>query len=169
MANGHSNSTLGGTRSNARDLFSARRGQVSPAVYGMGQQMGVGGYIGGGYHEGCYVAYGPYGAPCCQITNNGWYGGVTPLTGCTAGGGDYAAWYADNAIGGAQGQNTMAHKFTCSKCHSPHAAAWPALMVHNCVDTTWGTPTNNPQDLRAVNCHRKTSTADGWHKLAPGQ
>jgi hypothetical protein len=169
MVNGHSNSTLGGTRSNASDIFSARRGQVSPAVYGMGNQMGVGSYIGGGYHEGCYAAYGAYGAPCCMITNDGWYGGVSPLTGCSAGGGDYAGWYTDNAIGGAQGQDTMAHKFTCSKCHTPHAAGLPALLVHNCVDAVLGTPANNPQDLRAVNCHRKTSTADGWHKLAPGQ
>ncbi len=172
MVNGHSNSTLGGTVQgpNARDIFSARRGLAPPASFGMGQQMNVGSSLGGGYHEGCYSIYGAYSGGCCLIYNDGWYGGVSPLTGsCTLGGGDYAGWYADNTIGGAQGANTMAHKFTCSKCHTPHAAGLPALLVHNCVDTVLGTPSNDPRDLRAVNCHRKTSAADGWHRLAPGQ
>ncbi len=169
MVNGHSNSTLGGTRSNARDIFSASRGQVSPAVLGMGQQMGVGGGACLGSNYRACVAAGDVCNACCVIGNQGWYGGVTPLTGCAAGGGDYANWYTDGMIGGAQGPGSMAHKFTCSKCHTPHAAGLPALLVHNCIDATLGTPANNPQDLRAVNCHRKTSAADGWHRLTPGQ
>jgi hypothetical protein len=168
MVNGHSNSTLGGTRTNAKNVFDASRGRVYPAVGGMAQQM----YVGSGASIS-YPAYhcAPCGGPCCcVITTNGWYGGVTlPVQGLCAVNGDYAGWYTDNAIGGAQGPGSMAHKFTCSKCHTPHAAGLPALLVHNCVDTGLATPAVGTTDLRAVNCHRKTSTADGWHRLAPGQ
>ena len=164
MVNGHSNSTLGGSRLTPSDIFSGNRGYSC----GMGQQMCAGGNpcLDGPYGS-CY----PAGCVCCTVTNDGWYGGVNPpnVGACVGGTGDYANWYGTGTIGGAQGANSMAHKFTCSKCHTPHAAALPALLTHNCVDTTLGTPSNNPQDLRAVNCHRKTTPADGWHKLAPGQ
>ncbi|HWS15001.1 MAG TPA: hypothetical protein VN450_02305 [Candidatus Methylomirabilis sp.] len=168
MVNGHSNSTLGGTRSNARDIFSASRGQVSPAVCGMGQQMCAGGEpCLGNYYRACVPACGA----CCTVLNDGWYGGVNPpnLNTCTGFDGDYANWYGTGTIGGAKGAASMAHKFTCSKCHTPHASGLPVLLVHNCVDTVLSNPANNPQDLRAVNCHRKTTTTDGWHRLAPGQ
>jgi predicted CxxxxCH...CXXCH cytochrome family protein len=169
MVNGHSNSTLGGTRnlSIARDLFSGNRGGC-----GMGNQMCVGGNVGTPAYEGCW--YSPTGG-CCVIMNDGWYGGVNPPNAgtCTGYDGDYANWYTvppPNGIGGAKGPVSMAHKFTCSKCHSPHAAGLPALLTQNCIDTVLGTPPNSgQQDPRAVNCHRKTSATDGWHKLAPGQ
>ncbi|MFA6148384.1 MAG: hypothetical protein WC899_09260 [bacterium] len=167
--NGHSNSTLGATRANPSDLFSGVRG----GGCGMGQQMCVGGYIGGGSYGNCYQRYGPNWSSCCIITNDGWYGGLNPpyLNSCTgtATEPDYANWFTNGMIGGAQGPGSMAHKFTCSKCHTPHAAGLPALLVHNCVDAVLGTPSNNAQNITAVNCHRKTSSADGWHKLAPGQ
>jgi predicted CxxxxCH...CXXCH cytochrome family protein len=155
MVNGHSNSTLGGTRSNARDIFDAGRG----AGYGMAMQE----YAGsspciGNSPELCKGNGSSCGAcPESIVGNTGWYGS------------DYANWYTAGMIGGAEGAGSIAHKFTCSKCHSPHAARLPALLTHNCVDTTWGTPYNSTQDDRANNCHRKISTTDGWHKLAPGQ
>ncbi len=164
MFNGHSNSTLGGTRANARDLFSGNRAYSC----GMGQQMCAGGNP---CLDGPYGSCSPAGCVCCTVTNNGWYGGVNPLNvgACVGGGGDYANWYGAGTIGGAQGPGSMAHKFTCSKCHTPHAAGLPALLTQNCIDTTRGTPSNNPRDPRSVNCHRKTTVTDGWHKLAPGQ
>ena len=66
----------------------------------------------------------------------------------------------------------MAHKFTCSKCHSPHATGLPALLTHNCVDPALGNFTvygSSGANLIANNCHRKTTTTDGWHRLQVGQ
>ena len=94
---------------------------------------------------------------CNFIAGSGWCG-----TDCTN-------WYGTGTIGGAEGPGTMAHKFTCSKCHSPHATGLPALLIQNCIDTglsSFGIPGNS---VSANNCHRKTSTTDGWHILAPGQ
>jgi hypothetical protein len=149
MVNGHSNSTVGGNRLNARDIFDAGRG----AGYGMGMQE----YAGSAPCIGNNLYACAPSCPCPIVGNVGWYGA------------DYTNWYTAGRIGGAQGANSMAHKFTCSKCHNPHAAGLPALLVHNCIDAVLGTPVNNTQDDRAVNCHRKTSAGTGWHKLAPGQ
>ncbi len=61
---------------------------------------------------------------------------------------------ADNSIGRPYGFNyynwgatvnegttdNQYHKFTCSKCHNPHASRLPRLMISNCLDTkhnTW--------------------------------
>ncbi|MDD5761269.1 MAG: hypothetical protein PHP88_02020, partial [bacterium] len=177
MINGHSNSTLGGTRVNRRDLFNATR-----YGYGMGMQAGVvGGWASvcgfyGGACDGNYPQSWNFnlyfsssaGSGYPLIVNSGWYGG--PVGTFTPSGGDYANWYADNVIGGASAAGTMAHKFTCSKCHSPHATGLPALLTHNCIDTGLAEAAPfNPANLIANNCHRKTTTTDGWHKLAPGQ
>ncbi len=149
MINGHSNSTLGGNRTNRTDIFDAGRG----ASYGMGMQEYAG--------SAPCLGSNPYACkpscPCPIVGNIGWYGT------------DYYNWYTPDKIGGAQGPDSMAHKFTCSKCHNPHAAGLPALLVQNCIDTGLATPLNTDTDSRAVNCHRKTSTTDGWHRLAPGQ
>jgi hypothetical protein len=162
MVNGHSNSTLGGTRSNARDIFSGVR-----PTWSMGNQTSVGGNLCLDYPNAYRCSN---GCDCCQITNAGWYGGVNPpnLNTCTGYDGDYANWYGTSTIGGAKGPNSMAHKFTCSKCHSPHAAGLPALLTHNCVDAVLGNQVGS-MNGDAFNCHRKSSVADGWHKLAPGQ
>ncbi len=152
--NGHSNSALGGTRNAAgiSDLFSAFRGG---ATYTMLMQDSIGcveRYWSCGSRPLCFS----YGAPC--INNAGWYGT------------DYANWYGTTGqIGGASGAGSMAHKFTCSKCHTPHASGLPALLTHNCVDPAQGGYTALGYQNQSGNCHRKTSTSDGWHKLAPGQ
>ena len=117
--------------------------------------------------------------PGTIIVNSGWYGG-TP--GTYARGAYYSSWYPvpdppppSGTIAGAQGPGSMAHKFTCSKCHSPHATGLPALLTHNCVDplpvASGGFQINgyDGKNIAANNCHRKTTTTDGWHKLAPGQ
>ena len=163
MVNGHSNSTLGGTRSNARDIFSGVR-----PVWDMGNQTSVGSSLPsvGTYYRACV----PSGY-CCMITNAGWYGGVSPpyIDTCSGFDGDYANWYGTGTIGGAKGPGSMAHKFACSKCHSPHAAGMPALLVHNCVDAVLGNQVG-AMNGDAFNCHRKEPTGNsGWHKLAPGQ
>jgi len=106
-----------------------------------------------------------------MITNAGWYSGVNPplIDTCSGFDGDYANWYGTGTIGGAKGPGSMAHKFTCVKCHEPPAAGLPALLVHNCVDAVLGNGVGS-MNGDAFNCHRKEPTGDtGWHKLAPGQ
>jgi hypothetical protein len=158
--NGHSNSTLGGTGFVKRNLFDANR-----AADWMGRQQYVGAWGFGGAGAWLFTT----------VYNSGWYGG-TP--GSTARGGDYSAWYTTGGIGGRTGvPGAKAHDFTCSKCHSPHAAGLPALLTSNCVNTgrsglftlpLMGANTPATWDP-ATNCHRKTSTSTGWHRIAPGQ
>jgi hypothetical protein len=174
MVNGHSNSTLGGTGASKVDLFTGNR-------YGAG--MGMQYYAGGnpyacdcGGWPGCCDTTYPLATwmdGCCDtqpvIYNSGWFGG--PVGTFAAGGGDFTNWYGTGTIGGGSGTGTMAHTFTCSKCHGPHASGMPALLTHSCIDPAQGDYTINGQsgvNLIANNCHRKTSTADGWHVLAPG-
>jgi hypothetical protein len=91
--------------------------------------------------------------------------------------------------------NSNYHKFSCSKCHNPHASRLPKLMITNCLDTkknTWdntfqlNTTTSGVNSSRslsnwssAVNCHRlggvdpTDARADvagmgsGWNKVTP--
>jgi hypothetical protein len=169
--NGHSNSCLGGTGANKRDLFTGSRYGC-----GMGMQACIGGL------GGCDANYPQYACSpgwcvpsgCASIVNSGWYwgsGGGNPVGTFTSGGGDFANWYGVGTIGGAEGAGSMAHQFTCSKCHSPHASGLPALLPQSCIDPAQGNFTINGHsgvNLVANNCHRKTSTSDGWHILAPG-
>jgi len=171
MVNGHSNSTLGGTRSNARDLFTGSR-----YGHGMGMQIGVPTVPSYSCEFGCDPNYPQSvymnGNENMQyLRNSGWFGG--PVNTTTQGGGDYANWYGTGAIGAAKPPaGSMAHKFTCSKCHSPHATGMPALLTHNCIDPAQGNFTifgYGGTNLIANNCHRKTNVNDGWHRLAPGE
>jgi len=172
MVNGHSNSTLGGTRTNRRDLFTGSR-------YGCGMGMQVCAPYNpsytcefscdGNYPQSPYMSGMFEGAS--TLVNSGWFNPAAAGT-STHAGGDYDNWYGSGTIGGASGANTMAHTFTCSKCHSPHASGLPALLTHNCIDPALGNFTiygYNGTNLIANNCHRKATTTDGWHKLAPGQ
>jgi hypothetical protein len=166
MVNGHSNSALGGTGAYKVDLFSGLRGDSYNK--GMGMQNGQPStpWVCGSYGDQCDYSY-PQLIGCCtcvsdcgNILGSGWYGS------------DFANWYGTGTIGGASGAGSMAHKFTCSKCHVPHAAGLPALLPQNCIDPAQGNFTVNGftgVNLLASNCHRKTSKADGWHVLAPGQ
>lgn len=76
------------------------------------------------------------------------------------------SWVVDEA--GATKEN-LYHKFSCSKCHNPHASRLPKLMITNCLDTVHTTWDNqfplNPQAgnnqnrelaqwTSAQNCHR---------------
>jgi hypothetical protein len=126
----------------------------------------------------------------CPPRNTGWYGadGAHPVEGNSARGTDYATWYLSTGalggaagVGGGQGPGTRAHKFTCSKCHTPHASGLPALLTTNCLDrglATWTTAggqiapggVTTPTTMVRYNwCHRKASNGDGWNRLAPGQ
>ncbi|MBI5016295.1 MAG: discoidin domain-containing protein [Deltaproteobacteria bacterium] len=59
------------------------------------------------------------------------------------------------------------HQFTCSKCHSPHAAKAPRLLVTNCLDSK-GNHTSYPKakTAQAANCH-STQRNLAWNTLTP--
>ncbi|MEW6490684.1 MAG: hypothetical protein AB1578_22580, partial [Thermodesulfobacteriota bacterium] len=155
--NGHSNSTLGGTRANARNLFDGGPSDRN-VPHGMTAQLELGVWEN---TDGSFYWYYGTGGCDCPPAWSGWY----PLA-------DRDNWYNPGGIGGAWGAGTMAHKFTCSKCHTPHASGLPALLTTNCIDVRLPNPAGGwghglyPE---SSNCHRKSSVADGWHRLAPAQ
>ncbi|MCL5966299.1 MAG: cytochrome c3 family protein [Deltaproteobacteria bacterium] len=185
--NGHSNSTLGGTGSNASELFDARRIGIGSTANNKYMEMQDGVYR---QYWGLMVGYGSndqgvgawwniFGSPqpCnlsaanCPPKNSGWYGG-TP--GSTTRGSGYATWY------GGTTPPKPAHQFACSKCHQPHASGLPALLVTNCLDiglANWTgdsgrvgpNASGNYWTRGPGNCHRKKGTERGWNILAPMQ
>jgi len=179
QVNGHSNSALGGTGTNKRKIFDARRGTTNDFM--MQQQLNYvvqpkrntlpwGNVMQSG-RPGNSIA-----GQRAPVWPSGWWG--------TAAGGTYADfktqpayldWYAAPA---SQVAKTNYHAFTCSKCHSPHAAGLPSLLISNCLDTRYATWTANSNRVTAMvngaaNCHRNTSTTqgndDGWHRLKAQQ
>jgi len=200
QVNGHSNAALGGTGSNARNIFDARRGggtgNTNPMW--MTAQDGVGVYRWGKNVARNVKDFGPFSARMEKAKerngargadNTGWYGGTI---GTGTRGSQYSAWYSgntsvtDTASIGTNGTDTTAHRFTCSKCHSPHATGLPALLITNCLDykiATWSAnaPTNSgtkkvgptttySYSLRTMNnCHRNDGKTSGWNRLATQQ
>ena len=180
QVNGHSNSTLGGTGANGVDLFDARRGQTTWLF--MAHQDGVNVVDYG--KQSRAKSWGPFrasfrsskpaegGGQYAPPRTTGWYGG-TPGDTAAQTLLEYDVWYSAGGIG-TDGVNAMAHKFPCSKCHSPHATGLPALLITNCLDkdvSNWSVLSGavNPSIQQANNCHRKESTTTGWHRLAPAQ
>ncbi|WP_459942869.1 hypothetical protein, partial [Deferrisoma palaeochoriense] len=178
FGNGHSNSTLGGTGANASNLFDARR-TTGSWLY-MAHQEGVNVFEYG--NRSSADSSGPFrssfnnlkpakrGGQYSPPRNTGWYGG-TP--GSTTRGGQYSTWYSASGIG-TDGVNATAHKFPCSKCHSPHATGLPALLITNCLDknvSNWTAANGRatPSVRQANNCHRNEGTTSGWHRLNVGQ
>jgi len=119
------------------------------------------------------------------VRATGWYksgtaGGLTNLRTDSF----FLSWYNDGSVGLWDGPGDTTgnkpHRFLCSKCHSPHATGLPALLITNCLDRTLGTwssaagsgmtvgPNASNANTTANNCHAKSSTSTGWHKLAPG-
>lgn len=192
-ANGHSNSSLGGTFTNAANIFDYTHGRPTPktittwstkpltdyytqvpdmAWMAQGDAKG----LGGGYRG--------------RDVNSGQY---LPLMTQT-----YAYGFNDYDWGvsvDASSIDVMYHQFSCSKCHNPHASRLPKLLITNCLDiahNTWDENKTTSQTkytdaaLTAVdrnkygayyaaaqNCHRydgsrSTETLKGgWNKVSP--
>ncbi len=75
---------------------------------------------------------------------------------------------------------TNYHRFPCSKCHTPHVAALPRLMVTNCLETSmnsnefrrakYGTSasiTTTFPSTRAVTCHSEDWESIRWNNVTP--
>ncbi len=66
--------------------------------------------------------------------------------------------------------NSKYHKFSCSKCHNPHASRLPKLMVTNCLDTKHNTWDDNKSLVAqaGINQNRSFSnwsSAQNCHRL----
>ncbi len=169
QTNGHANSTLGGTGSGRVKIFDATRG-------GATYQMAMQNHLGRGQWELGWGFGNLNPKPACGTADiapiyvTGWYGaGIGDRSGTSSTDG-WSDWY-----GASQVAKPNYHKFSCSKCHSPHAAGLPALLTTNCLDaslSTWQGTTDgaDPSSSAANNCHRNDSAdGDGWNRLAPGQ
>jgi predicted CXXCH cytochrome family protein len=187
--NGHSNSALGGTASNAENIFGNGIGGRPAPVRGANSTLSANDVFTMGLQNikqrvddatGDDYGYGYRG----QVSGPK-YTPILPQR---------ARSYKDFTWGVAVDANTIDigyHAFTCSKCHNPHASRLPKLMITNCLDTrqntwdngqgktqTYWNSTGNP-DLNewtathntAQNCHRydPVSGVGGWNKVTPWQ
>lgn len=162
--NGHANAVIGGTGTasgNAANIHTFRGGNTgitsaTPIMHfdATGDRPGDGS-SNLGFRNTCSSAMAytpnisPTGSQEAATTTNNW-GTFTNATATTT--------------------DSQYHKFSCSKCHNPHASRLPKLMITNCLDTkknTWDNafPTVNVTNnvnvrlsnfTSAQNCHRLT-------------
>jgi|GEM_PF-2236316 len=160
--NGHANSVKGGTGSgsaNSTNVFTARNGVTTYPGHNPRQH-----YFG----QTDPADNGTYGF---RSANTAALRYLPALQGSNTRPQSYLdtmdRWVVDET--GATNQNQY-HKFSCSKCHNPHASRLPKLMITNCLDTvhnTWdnqfqmvtaASTQNNNRELAqwtsAQNCHR---------------
>lgn len=155
--NGHANAVKGGTgasSANSANVFTARLGDTTiannnPRQHYFGQVDPADSVSTTGFRSTDGLSYAPIltsGSPRMYNTDS-W---VVDETGAT--------------------KESQYHKFSCSKCHNPHASRLPKLLITNCLDTvhnTWdnqfplnastGTANVNrevAQWTSAQNCHR---------------
>ncbi|RMH40249.1 MAG: hypothetical protein D6694_10230, partial [Gammaproteobacteria bacterium] len=173
--NGHSNAVIGGTGLHKQNIFDLRGGTLgnstNPAMAWQGANApGDKGNWGFRGQAGKAAGFGPALNPNKEGRNYQGY--------------EWGATVDNNTV------DTQFHKFSCSKCHNPHASRLPRLMITNCLDTkhnTWddsyGTPTsgnfgnlNNGRHISqwtsAQNCHRVGDPAEGgngngWNLVTP--
>jgi predicted CxxxxCH...CXXCH cytochrome family protein len=191
--NGHANSVLGGSGTDAANIFlqgvsGGRNGTIGALGGTAGVNPNVGGWMG-------------FENTASSTTNNYGYGPRSAK-------GAYILPYQKSQVlipnlpfawGNAVDATTVEigyHQFSCSKCHNPHASRLPKLMITNCLDVThntwdnsytgdtswslfnsatssWGT--NKLSHLStAQNCHRyidingdNTPDEKGWNKVTP--
>ncbi len=193
--NGHSNSALGGSFTNAANIFDYSHGRPAPVGYDWGRsrpsdqnhyptQVPDTAYMDQGEN---FLAGGGYRGP---DSNAGGYD--PPLTD----GQPYAFNSYDwGATSDADTTDAMYHQFSCSKCHNPHASRLPKLMITNCLDIRHNTWDENNSSLQntftasaladvdsgkyaanyasAQNCHRYDDSRStqqlkgGWNKVTP--
>jgi hypothetical protein len=161
--NGHANSVLGGTGSssaNSSNVFD-QRGGTGWTDNNPTQHWANFGDSPDGNGPGDNGSWG-FRDTDAQATNAPY----DPTFGGSSENWEVDEWGVDES--GATKQNQF-HKFSCSKCHNPHASRLPKLMITNCLDTkhnTWDNQfqyadagsNNTGRELAnwtsAQNCHR---------------
>jgi hypothetical protein len=184
-SNGHSNAVIGGTGSLAANIFDLRGGNTSnstnPAMAFQGANR-----PGDERSLGFRNENNPP-----DIGSAGWQPALNPT-------GEVRSYqnYEWAATVNASTIDPLYHKFSCSKCHNPHASRLPRLMITNCLDTKHNSWDNNyqlasaPQAgsnnidrsisnwTSAQNCHRlggndpsdgrdTAGTGSGWNRVTP--
>ena len=134
-ANGHSNSAIGGSSLHRSNIYNPtlRREGTTYTVPGMGYQDTTGA-------DGTEM-YGLRNAQNSQIqpyAANGDYSTYRPFA--------YQEfnWGLDRETGTTpEAAEFSYHRFSCSKCHNPHASRLPRLMITNCLDVSHNTWDND--------------------------
>ncbi len=120
--NGHANSVIGGNGTGRANIFrTSDRAPSGVDTNGARPDMGYA-------NHGTGVGYGFRGVDGRSFTLT-----VSMNNGSRPYGGSQYNWNAtvDNTT-----TDLQYHKFSCSKCHSPHASRLPRLMITNCLDTS---------------------------------
>ena len=140
--NGHSNAVLGGSGTNKYNAYdpALRREGTTYNQPGMGYQDTL------GYGSSTTRMFGLRNnnegstgiADTARSTDNNM--GVYPYAWSTVENVnryayDVFSWGVNREIGAANGE-PMYHRFSCSKCHNPHASRLPRLMITNCLDVS---------------------------------
>jgi hypothetical protein len=181
-SNGHANAVIGGTGLGAANIFDLRGGvlgnNANPAMAFLGaNEPGDNGRFGYRNTEGSAAGWTPLISPAGRTHSYQNY--------------QWGATVNANTI------DVQYHKFSCSKCHNPHASRLPRLLITNCLDTKHNTWDNNYQlatgtnagsnNLNrsisnwtsAQNCHRlggidpsdtradAAGTGAGWNRVSP--
>lgn len=166
-ANGHANSVIGGTGNvpagTAANVFNLRGGTASTTgavlnavmhYYGTSSAPGDNGNY--GFRNGTNSGY-AYTPSLSSVSENNEI--TTPTTN------RWGTVTIDAAT-----INSQYHKFSCSKCHNPHASRLPKLMITNCLDTKHNTWDDSYQLNAAtgINLNRSISnwsTAQNCHRV----
>lgn len=135
--NGHSNAVIGGSGTNKFNVYDPvlRKEGTTWPIPGMGYQETTGA-------DGTRM-YGIRNNNGDASTTNTNSDGIYPYAwNSDRGENRYAYeefnWGLDRATGAANADLSY-HRFSCSKCHNPHASRLPRLMITNCLDISHNT------------------------------
>lgn len=150
-SNGHSNSAIGGTGSLRANIFLNSDRSATAIVTG---QNGAGNPT-MAYRNA--VGGRGYGFRSTAGDPDGWNLNPDMNLNERPYGFNYYNW-------GATIDNTTAdlqyHKFSCSKCHNPHASRLPRLLITNCLDTKHNTWDNVRAGINAIPAAGTRNSAD---------
>jgi hypothetical protein len=175
--NGHSNSVFGAAGTAKANIFDYAHGRQTPISGGQASKIIV-------MSQGSKGVTQRYG----YIHSSG--AGYNPVTGAQS---SYNSYNWGASVDSATSQ-TAYHKYSCSKCHNPHASRLPKLLITNCLDinhaAAWGSAKGSPNTYytaaydyvgsktdpyysAAQNCHRADDGTTpktlnpGWNKVSP--
>jgi len=135
--NGHSNAVIGGTGSNRVNIFfTSDRAPSGVDTQGAKPDMGYA-------NHGTGVGYGFRGTDGRSFRHIPGMDGSQASNSSRPYGGRYFEWGVTVNEGTTDVQY---HKFSCSKCHNPHASRLPRLLITNCLDTKHNTWDENAGD-----------------------
>jgi cytochrome c5 len=167
--NGNSNAVIGGSGSARVNIYDARGGSTgnNPYAHYSGWTTDPGRSNQGfrGNATGTMAGYnlphvGTAGTPGSGTTRPYKYRTIT---------GSIEALTPAVQVAGQTAAQTQYHKFSCSKCHNPHASRLPKLMITNCLDTKHNTWDNQYQTVNTTNNVNVTlsnfTSAQNCHRL----